>query len=128
MASGLEIRICTLKEIVAGGGSQSLLQAGGHSASTDNIAAKIVALEFDGGFIKSDLSDLRKTVVQALGQGFPGGAVLVIGAGRASKGIDLATAAQRALAVKDLLLALGVPARNVAADMPSAYLRPTRLR
>ena len=128
MSSGLEIRICTLKEIVGGGAQQSLAVAGGHSDSTDNVAGKIVALDFDGVYIKSDLTDLRKTVLKALGQGFPGNTVLVIGAAKGIKAADLALAADRALAVKNLLLALGVPSRNVAADAPSAYRRPTRIQ
>jgi outer membrane protein OmpA-like peptidoglycan-associated protein len=116
-----------LRKIVAGGGPQALGQAtGGNADSADSVAAEISALEFDGAFIKSDLSELRKIVLQALGQGFPGNTVLVIGCAGGSKAEELELAAARTLAVKDLLLGLGVPARNVAADAPSTYLRPNR--
>lgn len=126
MSSGLEIRICRLEQIVGGGEGQSFGQINPHADGADSLAAKIVALEFEGDYIKSDLTDLRKSVLQLIGAGFPGDSVLIIGpaAGLAAEALDLA--AERALAVKDFLLCLGVPARHVAADVASAYLRPTR--
>jgi hypothetical protein len=126
MSSGLEIRICTLKEVVSSGEGQSLGAINPHADGADDLAAKIVALEFEGAHIKSDLTDLRRSVLQLLGAGFPGDSVLVIGPAGGLDADTLDLAAERALAVKDFLLALGVPARHVAADMASAYLRPTR--
>lgn len=126
MSSGLEIRICRLEQIVGGGEGQSLGAIVTHADGADQLAAKIVALEFEGAHVKSDLTDLRRSVLQLIGAGFPGDNVLVIGpaGGLDAEALDLA--AERALAIKDFLLALGVPARHVAADLASAYLRPTR--
>lgn len=126
MSSGLEIRICRLEQIVGGGEGQSFGQIDPHADGADQLAAKIVALEFEGAHVKSDLTDLRRSVLQLIGAGFPGDNVLVIGpaGGLDAEALDLA--AERALAIKDFLLALGVPARHVAADLASAYLRPTR--
>ena len=126
MSSGLEIRICRLEQIVGGGEGQSLGTIEPHADGADQLAAKIVALEFEGAHVKSDLTDLRRSVLQLIGAGFPGDNVLVIGpaGGLDAEALDLA--AERALAIKDFLLALGVPARHVAADLASAYLRPTR--
>ncbi len=126
MSSGLEIRIGTLKEIVGGGGSQSLGAIIPHADGADELAAKIIALEFEGAHIQSDLTELRRNVLQLLGAGFPGDSVMIIGPAKGLDASEIDIAADRALAVKDFLLCLGVPARNIAADMPSAYLQPTR--
>lgn len=124
MSSGLEIRICTLNKIVTSGEPHA---AGviNPVGDTDRLAGDIVGLEFEGAFVQSDLTNLRDKLNVMLGAGFPGTDVLVISAAKGLTGEAIELAARRALAVKNFLLSVGVPAANVAADMPSPYLRPT---
>ena len=125
MSSNLEIRICQLTKVVGGGASQSFAEIDSH-ANTNDIVNAIVALDFDGAFITSNLTSLREALQLAIGAGFPAAAeVLVIGPTSGLGAEEAETAGDRALTVKDFLLANGVPARNVAADMPSLYMSPT---
>ncbi|HET9025874.1 MAG TPA: hypothetical protein VFN64_14985 [Burkholderiaceae bacterium] len=126
MSSNLEIRICQLTKVVGSGASQSFAEIDSH-ANTNDIVNAIVALDFDGAFITSDLTSLREALQLAIGAGFPAaGEVLVIGPTSGLGAEEADTAGDRALTVKDFLLANGVPARNVAADMPSIYMSPTK--
>jgi hypothetical protein len=121
MSSGLEVRVCNVVKIASSGGSQSLGELESH-ANIDDIVNAIVALDFDGAFVKSDLTSLRETLQLALGAGFPGSAeVIVIGAAGGLSAEELELAGDRAFAVKEFLVANGVPERSVVADMPSMF-------
>jgi len=124
MSSGLVVRVCTLNKIVTGGVPHALGQIN-PVGDTDKVASDIVGLQFEGAFISSDLTALRDKLTVMLGAGFPGTDVLVIGAANGLSGDEIELAARRAFAVKNFLLSVGVPTANVAADMPSPYLRPT---
>lgn len=119
MSSNLEIRICTLNKRVTAGRSET---HGGAQINpvgdASELAAALVALEFDGALITSDLTELRANLQALLNAGFPGTDLLVIGAAPGLSADATAVAAQRAVAVKKFLLEAGVPAVNVAADAP----------
>lgn len=122
MRSGLEVRICTLTEIVVGGETvpTSVLEIDGHADASEGIAERILGLEFNGNVISSDTTELRNAIRVARNAGFPGTDVLIVGPASGLRGEQLRLAGERALAVKQLLLEAGVPAENLAADTPVA--------
>jgi hypothetical protein len=125
--SDLQVRVCILTEIVTSGEGESHTlgviqkhsdgdEAEQRLAKVEELTAKIVTTEFRGATI-SNPTALRSAIKSATEVGFPDAEMLVIGPADGLSDEKLKVALERAIAVKQLLIELGVPDENVAADM-----------
>jgi hypothetical protein len=126
--NNLQVRVCILTEIVSGRAGEAhnlgIIQrhAEGDEAEhrqtkLEELTAEIVMTEFRGTAI-SDSGALRNAAKSAIEAGFPDAELLVIGPADGLPEEELRAAFERAVAVKQLLIELGVHDENVAADMP----------
>jgi hypothetical protein len=125
MDNGLQVLICQVEHVEVLQLVTSLGHVNPHASTNAVEIAKIIVhgLAFNGTFIEDGLSDLREAVRVATAAGFPDKKeLLVIGVAPHVRGEGIIVCTERAIAVKNFLLANGVPAQNVVADAISPYL------